>query len=229
MHDDETTYTHPTALGALWRCYLPTPTHRLPRREASRFLHQLQAVGHQALTFPPSDVRQIPDTQEVFLSPITETSLIVEVLQMVEEGPAKDDLWEAAKYHFNSLAHDNAALSSTITSASPAYPIPSVQQSTAAPSTPRPIVISGQQTIHKYSYDPTGAPRPGHATDIPDHVWIGLALWRVWVGGKKADLICSVNIKLEGGDDERISVEDWWTRAVAGLQIMDYGLFADEQ
>ena len=44
-----------------------------------------------------SDLRQIPDNQEVFLSSGSETSLVVEVLAMVEDGLASTDLWEAAK------------------------------------------------------------------------------------------------------------------------------------
>lgn len=42
-------------------------------------------------------MRQIPDNQEVFLSSNSDTSVIVELLAAVEEGGAKDDLWEAAK------------------------------------------------------------------------------------------------------------------------------------
>lgn len=45
----------------------------------------------------PSDLRQIPDNQEVFLSPTSDTSVILEVLGLVEEGAAATDLWEAAK------------------------------------------------------------------------------------------------------------------------------------
>ena len=45
-----------------------------------------------------SDLRQIPDNQEVFLSPSSDTSVVIVVLAMVEEGMARDDLWEAVKY-----------------------------------------------------------------------------------------------------------------------------------
>lgn len=44
-----------------------------------------------------SDLRQIPDNQEVFLSPSSDTSVILEVLGLVGDGAAKTDLWEAAK------------------------------------------------------------------------------------------------------------------------------------
>lgn len=41
------------------------------------------------------DLRQIPDNQEVLLSPSSDVTCIVEVLESVKEGAAKDDL-EAA-------------------------------------------------------------------------------------------------------------------------------------
>ena len=44
-----------------------------------------------------SDLRQIPDNQEVFLSSSSDTSLVVEILALVEEGQAATDLWQAAK------------------------------------------------------------------------------------------------------------------------------------
>ena len=50
------------------------------------------------MRFFSSDLRQIPDNQEVFISSRTETSLVVEVLSMVEDGLASTDLWEALKY-----------------------------------------------------------------------------------------------------------------------------------
>lgn len=42
-----------------------------------------------------SDLRQVPDNQEVLLSPNNDLTLITEVLESVKEGSAKDDL-EAA-------------------------------------------------------------------------------------------------------------------------------------
>lgn len=103
--------------------------------------------------------------------------------------------------------------------------------------------------IHKFSHNPSGAPRPGREADEPDTVWIGLALWRCWLdptsdsserngngtagtrgGQKKADLVLSVNVNLsaDGGEAERVKVEAWFMEAVKGLRIRDWGLFADE-
>lgn len=45
-----------------------------------------------------SDMRQVPDNQEVFLASDSDTSYILEILAEVEEGAAKTDLWDAAKW-----------------------------------------------------------------------------------------------------------------------------------
>ncbi len=43
-------------------------------------------------------MRQVPNTQEVFLSHDSETSVVIEILEVVEEGEAKEDLREAIKW-----------------------------------------------------------------------------------------------------------------------------------
>ncbi|WVQ83656.1 hypothetical protein IAT38_005799 [Cryptococcus sp. DSM 104549] len=187
-----------------------------------------------------SDLRQIPDNQEVFLFPHSDTAVVLEILAMVEEGSAAGDLWEAAKYHFSSIAHDNASLQSAILTPPPTSPLPSSPSSfpTSSPlPTPTPVILSGTQKIHKFSHDPTGAPRPGHETDVADDVWIGVALWRVWLEGpegkKKADVVLSVNVNLSSGDGngpkEREIVEGWFKDAVWSMKILDYGLFGDSE
>jgi hypothetical protein len=114
--------------------------------------------------------------------------------------------------------------------------------------TPTPLILAGTQRIHKFSYNPSGAPRQGHETDQPDEVWIAVALWRCWVesagsipgegdgeGGrerkKKADLVLSVNVNLSAedgkGQEERRWVEEWFARAVGSLRIEDWNLFGD--
>ncbi|WWD19873.1 hypothetical protein CI109_104341 [Kwoniella shandongensis] len=188
-----------------------------------------------------SDLRQIPDNQEVFLSSTSDTAVVLEVLGMVEDGLASTDLWEAIKFHFSSIAHDNASLQSTILTSPPSSsnPIPSRPSSLSNPSTPAPLTLYGTQLIHKFSHNPSGAPRPGHESDEPDKVWIAVALWRIWLeeGGrkKKADVVLSVNVNLsaeagEGeGEKERSIVEGWFERAVGSLRILDWGLFGDAE
>ena len=156
-----------------------------------------------------------------------------------------------SRYHFDSIAHDNASISTQILTAAPttplpsrAYPYPSTtgSGSSSGPSptpTPAPTILTGSQKIHKFSHDPTGAPRPGHEADEADEVIISLALWRVWLedpnGGakKKADLVCSVNVNLTStdgqGEEEMRRVEGWWRGAVESLKIVDFGLFGDTE
>ncbi|BEI84500.1 hypothetical protein CcaverHIS002_0411040 [Cutaneotrichosporon cavernicola] len=183
-----------------------------------------------------SDLRQIPSNQEVFLSPTDDMSVIVEVLGLVEDGAAKNDLWEAAKFHFASLAHDNAALASHINTPEESIPAPSPTQVSPAElanlPTPKPVLLAGTQTIHKFSHDPRGGPRPGHEADTPDDVFIALALWRIniQVGGKskRADVVLSLNVPASVGKAERDAAEGWFKAAAGELKIVDWGLFADE-
>jgi hypothetical protein len=157
---------------------------------------------------------------------------------MVEDGRCSTDLWEAIKYvilqgkansrfHFDSLAHDNTALSSTILTSPPtstirSFPLEASQQ-------PKPVTLIGTQKIHKFTHNPTGAPRPGHEDEAPDQVWIGMALWRCWMGRKKADVVLSVNVNLsaEGGEAEKDKVAAWLEQAVGSFRIEDWGLFGD--
>lgn len=44
-----------------------------------------------------SDLRQVPDTQEVFMAPDSDLSLIVEVLELVKQDGAGDSLEKALK------------------------------------------------------------------------------------------------------------------------------------
>lgn len=103
----------------------------------------------------------------------------------------------------------------------------------------------GTQRIHKFSHDPSGAPRAGHEGDVPDEVLVVLALWRCWyepsssgtgtgsgAGGKKrADVVLSINVNLSAADAdlERQRVEKVFEDAVESFGIQDWGLFADEE
>ena len=57
-----------------------------------------------------SGIRQVPDTQEVFVCQETDQSVIVEVLELSEEAYAA----HAAQFHFNVLAEDNSSSQSSI-------------------------------------------------------------------------------------------------------------------
>ncbi|GAA5908405.1 hypothetical protein JCM6882_007928 [Rhodosporidiobolus microsporus] len=169
-----------------------------------------------------SDLRQIPDTQEVFLSPDSDLSLIVEVLELVKDEGAADSLEAAARFHFSSLAHDNSALSSTVSSVSlPPTPASSALHSSSfQPTLLGPTVLTGRQSVSKFN-------RPAEEAD---EVFIQLALWRV--PEKDADVTLCVNwpvVKGDGGD-AGVGGEDEAKRvfgeAVKSFEVKDFGLFA---
>ncbi|KAE8234320.1 hypothetical protein CF326_g634 [Tilletia indica] len=152
-----------------------------------------------------SDFRQVPDNQEVFVSPDSdpqrEASLIVEVLQRVD----KDDLDQAVRFHFESIAHDNDAEESH------------VGRTWSFNDTQRPILLSGTQLVKKFGKD----------SEPAKQVKIWVALWRI--EDKNVDLVMSVNVagteaeEQERGEDE---VGRIFERAARSLSIVDYGLFA---
>ncbi|GAA6006533.1 hypothetical protein JCM11491_004997 [Sporobolomyces phaffii] len=163
-----------------------------------------------------SDLRQIPDTQEVFLSPDSDLSLIVEVLELVKDEGAADSLETAAKFHFSSLAHDNTALSSDVTSISLAPSAPPADST--RPDVLGPTVLTGTQTVSKFN-------RPAEEADT---VLIQFALWRIPT--KNADVTLCVNYPIRMGEtgEERDPEEAKrvFENAVKSFKIKDFGLFA---
>jgi hypothetical protein len=133
------------------------------------------------------------------------------------------------RFHFDSLAHDNTALSSNILTSPPTSTVSSAPLDN--PDQLRPITLVGTQKIHKFTHNPTGAPRPGHEDDQPDEVWIGMALWRCWLGKKKADVVMSVNVNMtaEGGEAEKQKVSTWLEGTIGSLKVEDWELFGDSE
>ncbi|KAL9932284.1 hypothetical protein V8E36_008763 [Tilletia maclaganii] len=151
--------------------------------------------------------RQVPDNQEVFVSPDSdptgEASLIVEVLQRVEAA----DPEAAVRYHFDSIAHDNSAEDSQ------------VLRTWTLNGSPSPILLSGTQHVKKFGK----ASEPAHLVRI----WV--ALWRI--EEKNIDLVMSVNAT--AGEEEATDpsqhgaeLQTVFERAARTLEIRDYGLFA---
>ncbi|KAI0340604.1 Mog1p/PsbP-like protein [Trametopsis cervina] len=153
-----------------------------------------------------SDLRQVPDTQEVFLYPESSTSIIVEVLERV----APDDATEAAKFHFDSLAHDNDATAKTVLNVD--------VRTTHQGETPPPVVLHGIQAVPKFN------------STTSDEVFIHLALYRI--ASKNVDLVMTMNIPVRTSDDgavneeHRATAEHEFDAAVSSLNIVDFGLFA---
>ncbi|GAA5875253.1 hypothetical protein JCM16303_000556 [Sporobolomyces ruberrimus] len=165
-----------------------------------------------------SDLRQVPDTQEVFLSPNSDLSLIIEVLELVKDEGAGDSLEAAIKFHFSSLAHDNSALSSNIDSIN----VPTIDKSTNGDSTrpevQGPTVLTGTQSVSKFNKSPEEA----------DTVLIQFALWRI--PSKNADVTLCVNFPVKMGETgvelDPQEAKRVFEDAVRSFEIRDFGLFA---
>ncbi|KAF9246585.1 hypothetical protein BU15DRAFT_39831 [Melanogaster broomeanus] len=161
-----------------------------------------------------SDVRQVPDTQEVFLyTDVMGPFLVIEVLERVSEP---DDM-EAVKFHFKALAHDNDATTSTMQD-------PTVIPNRRGDQTPSPVVLRGTQSISKFN------------RSTVDQVEILMALFRVQVqSGKKqrsADVVVSANIPRSSGgqvmvgEEKAAAIASDFNSLVESLCISDYDLFA---
>ncbi|KAG8900322.1 hypothetical protein FRB99_006110 [Tulasnella sp. 403] len=162
-----------------------------------------------------SDFRQVPDTQEVLLSKDSNISFIIEILQRVDPG----DAVEAAKFHFDALAHDNSATSCTVDEVF----APQAVSGPSPPFQPMRASIIGTQTVPKFN---KGAQ---HA----DRVKILLTVWRV--DTKNMDVVLSVNVPVITGTDNNLTgVGDagynWakatWECAQSTFTIVDFALFA---
>ncbi|KAI0957111.1 hypothetical protein AcW1_005607 [Taiwanofungus camphoratus] len=154
-----------------------------------------------------SDLRQVPDTQEVFLYPDSEISIIVEVLQSVDTNNFQD----TARFHFDSLAHDNDAEAKEILEISQA-------SNGTGHSTPAPIVLHGTQSIRKFN------------SALPDEIRVLLAVYRIQ--GHDTDLVMTMNVPMKTSDSAAVSEAGWkaardtFAAATQSLRIVDFGLFA---
>ncbi|KAF8892607.1 hypothetical protein BD779DRAFT_1670285 [Infundibulicybe gibba] len=153
-----------------------------------------------------SDLRQVPDTQEVFMYPDSGVSIIVEILERVEPSHFND----AIRFHFQSLAHDNSAQS------------PEVHKVDVIPNdrgddTPSPILLHGLQYIQKFN------------SSLIDEVRIFMALFRV--ERKAIDVVVTFNVPTVSQDGGAISqdsvstIEAQFNDLVRSLRIVDHGLF----
>ncbi|GJE86873.1 Mog1 domain-containing protein [Phanerochaete sordida] len=153
-----------------------------------------------------SELRQVPDTQEVFLSPDSGVSIIFEVLERV----SATDPVEAAKFHFDSLAHDNSATNKTVLDVNPT--------SQHQGDTPAPIILRGTQSVPKFN-----------AVE-PDEVQILLALYRI--ESKNVDFVMTMNVPTKTTDGgaatptELAAATQVFNAAAPSLKIVDFGLLA---
>ena len=136
----------------------------------------------------------------------SDVSVIVEVLQQATEGASQGALDRAARFHFDSLAHDNSALEAHVEYVE----APAGEKAAAPPATPAPALVRGAQRVRKF----------GKASE-EDSVHIWAAVWRI--EAKNVDLVLSVNDPATTGLDQ---VDAWFRHAAQTLRIEDYGLFA---
>ncbi|KAF9264869.1 Mog1p/PsbP-like protein [Marasmius fiardii PR-910] len=154
-----------------------------------------------------SNIRQVPDTQEVFLFPNSSVSVIVEVLERVQP----QNYEEAIKFHFDSLAYDNSASSQKVDSIN-------IIPNDRGDKTPSVIVLSGLQLVTKYNRTQA------------DEVRIFMALYRV--EEKSIDLVVTFNVPLTSLDDGAVDAggvktyEHHFDTFVRSLRIVDFDLFA---
>ncbi|KAG6335881.1 hypothetical protein ID866_3218 [Astraeus odoratus] len=149
-----------------------------------------------------SDIRQVPDSQELFLYLRSDSFLSIEVLERV---PEDDDL-EAAKFHFDAVADDNDAIEPTVKEVRH-LGIRAVSDG----STLSPVFLRGTQKVQKFG------------REDPQEVEILIALWRIQVDDRCADIVVSANIP----DPAEIgAVEEDFGLLVDTFYILDYGLFA---
>lgn len=116
-------------------------------------------------------------------------------------------------FHFDSLAHDNSAVSSSVESVNV-----SAIPNTAAETTPPATVLKGVQMVPKFS-------RP-----TADKVIVYMALFRVL--SKGIDLVLTFNVPVEATDGGVVDsqgverAEADFNAFVQSLRIVDFGLFA---
>ncbi|KAI9275873.1 hypothetical protein BDA99DRAFT_496676 [Phascolomyces articulosus] len=164
-----------------------------------------------------SQVRQIPDNQEVFVDTDTQQSLIIELLEPVE---AQDE--SIARLHFEQLASDNDAVAAEIIS------LQRVPTNTVTPKLPPNTtivhVLRGNQKVAKFDE----AKKMAYNT-----VEIMMAVVRL--EQVSTDLVISINAPVliaPGSSDEQqqqdttvLDVEKHMQEVLSQLQVNDWSLF----
>lgn len=157
-----------------------------------------------------SDLRQVPDSQEVFLYPESDAFLSVEVLQRV---PPEDDA-EAARYHFDVLAEENEAIDTEVMDIR-ALQLEPKKAITSEDVTPSPMFLRGRQRAHKFNQ-----PRA-------NEVEILIALFRIATSKARADVLVSGSIPTESiGLVKQDTIKSDFQALVSSFHILDFALFA---
>ncbi|CAN9091601.1 unnamed protein product [Alternaria sp. RS040] len=160
-----------------------------------------------------SQIRQIPDHQEVYLDSNGYSSIVVEILEYVEKS--NDE--EALQYHFGDLVEDTGDQTTIIS-----------QDRAAMKSLPNNSVL----TLTFIQTPPTPNPHPNRKT--PEFTYIHLILLRLKEQG--TDIMISINIPHYPGEftpaeqqgDETPLMKDSKAvreRVLESFQVEEWGLF----
>ncbi|GAB5590826.1 hypothetical protein Unana1_05726 [Umbelopsis nana] len=149
-----------------------------------------------------SQIRQIPDNQEVFVDGSTEQSLIVELLQLVPDAQGE----EMARYHFQQLAEDNEAKESAVnkvtvlnTANYPSLPAASSQVS----------LLTGSQKVAKFN-------------ELQLHE-VNIIMVIIRLTNVDTDIAISVNVP--AGEGQVDLAEADMLQLVNGFKVNDWSLF----
>ncbi|KAI8379625.1 uncharacterized protein BYT42DRAFT_496453 [Radiomyces spectabilis] len=163
-----------------------------------------------------SQIRQVPDNQEVFVDMNTQQSLIIELLEPVEHEHE-----DAAKFHFQQLAEDNDALSYEVHSIERLNPV------TTAPHLPSETtlvyLLQGSQQVAKFN-------------EAKENAYNTVAITMMVIRLKQVttDLVISMNapVAVAPGSSEQPSTTNDLTAVaqdmmgmISQLKIEDWGLF----
>jgi len=154
-----------------------------------------------------SDIRQVPDAQEVFIAPDSARSIIMEILQSVPPTDPKD----AARFIFDSLAHDNDASFWSLSEIS----LPDLE---TAEGRLDPIIAGGTQRICKFN------------ETQEDEVLILLSIHRLPI--RAVDLVITENIPLSRETSSQLSseaiqdIKKTFREIARSMFIADHNLFA---
>ncbi|KAH8922797.1 Mog1p/PsbP-like protein [Atractiella rhizophila] len=169
--------------------------------------------GALTLLLPPnlkdaSDIRPVPDTQELFVFPDESgRSILFEILEHVCAGEGEE---AALRFHFSAQASDSDSTSSTVHSLSLTSSIPTASSTTASSPHPLPPAPLLEGTFEH--------PRKGLTDAI-------LVLWRL--PQHQVDCVlwffCPRSQSPEEGSMQ--VVRAWAERARTGLVVRDRGLF----
>ncbi|CAG8606459.1 3532_t:CDS:2 [Ambispora gerdemannii] len=163
------------------------------------------------------DIREIPDNQEVFVDTHTDQSIVVEILELVNEASNE----EAASYHFSSVAFDNDAEDTTIVQQTGILTPAEVPK---LPSNTLMYFATGQQMVSKFNE------RDSSARNL---VNIFLAVFRL--PQHQTDLVITYNLPILIGETSssrsyaqegnvHVGYEEF-KRILASVQIVDWSLF----